>query len=76
MNIVDNVLIVDEKIEYEDCEQFIELTSKENVSEIVIETNDIHPSIFQLLLLISKDKKVIIEDEFNKRFFDNLKLAS
>ena len=50
--------------------------SNDNIKEIVVKTNDIHPSIFQLLLVLSKDKKVTIDDEFNQRFFDNLKLAS
>ncbi len=74
MNIVDNILIIDDKIEYEDSQEFIDLASSDIV-EIVVDTNDVHPAIFQLLLVMSKDNKIIIEDEFNKRFFDNLKLT-
>lgn len=75
MNIVDNVLLIAEKIEYDDCQELLELASNDAVKEIVVETNDIHPSIFQLLFILSKDKKITIEDEFNKRFFNNLKLT-
>ncbi len=76
MKIADDTLLIDDKIEYEDCSELLTLASNDNIKEIVVKTNDIHPSIFQLLLVLSKDKKVTIDDEFNKRFFDNLKLAS
>ena len=75
MNIIDNILLITEKIEYDDYQELLELASNNVVKEIVLETNDIHPSIFQLLFILSKDKKITIDDEFNKRFFDNLKLT-
>ncbi|MEA3498150.1 MAG: hypothetical protein U9R16_03725 [Campylobacterota bacterium] len=76
MNLVENKLLIDEKIEYDDYKELLELVSSDDIEEIIVETNDIHPSIFQLLFVLSKDKKITVEDEFNKRFFDNLKLAS
>ena len=76
MNIVENKLIINDQIDYDDFSELLELASKEEIEEIVVDSNDIHPSIFQLLLILSRDKKVIIEDEFNQRFFENLKLAS
>ncbi len=72
MNIEDNKLYISEKIDYEDCDELINLSN--NVEEIVVEANDIHPAIFQLLLVLSKTKNIIVEDEFNKRFFENLKI--
>jgi uncharacterized protein YueI len=75
MKIEDSKLLIEDKIEYDDYAQLLELASSDDVEEIIVDTNDIHPSIFQLLFVLSKDKKITVEDEFNKRFFDNLKLA-
>ncbi len=72
MNIEDNKLYITDKIDYEDCDELINLSN--DVEEIVVETNDVHPAIFQLLLSFSKTINIVIEDEFNKRFFENLKL--
>jgi hypothetical protein len=74
MRIEDNILIIDDRIEYENGDELMSLV--EDVESIVVETNDIHPSILQLLFCISKDKKVVIEDEFNRRLFENLKFES
>ncbi len=76
MKIDENRLLLDTKLEYDDCTQLLELASLDDIDEIVVETNDIHPSIFQLLFILSKEKKITVEDEFNQRFFENLKLAS
>ncbi len=74
MKIEDNILIIENRIEYEDCDKLTSLAK--GAESVVVETNDIHPSILQLLFCISKDKKVIIEDAFNQRLFDNLKFSN
>lgn len=74
MRIEDNILIIDDRIEYENCEELINLVT--DVESVIVETNDIHPSILQLLFCVSKDKKVVIEDEFNQRLFENLKFTN
>ncbi|MEA3554776.1 MAG: hypothetical protein U9R39_10320 [Campylobacterota bacterium] len=75
MEIEANKLLINEQIDYDDCSEFLELASNEDVEEIIVDTNDIHPSIFQLLLIYSDDKKITINDEFNQRFFNNLSLT-
>jgi len=74
MKIQDNILFITDKIDYDDCEEFLKLSDE--AESIVVETNDIHPSIFQLLFCISKKKDIIVEDEFNKRFFENLEFVN
>ncbi|MEA3354059.1 MAG: hypothetical protein U9Q33_09620 [Campylobacterota bacterium] len=74
MKLEENILILDEKLEYEDHEELLKLS--EDCEEIVVQSNDIHPSIMQLLFCLSAEKKVIVEDEFNKKFFNNIELAS
>lgn len=73
MNIDNGILYLDQKIEFEDCGKLIELS--EQVNKVVVLSNDIHPAAFQVLFCISKEKEVEIEDEFNKRFLENLKFA-
>jgi hypothetical protein len=73
MNIENNQLNVVDSIGYEDIEEFLELSEK--VEKISIETNDIHPSVFQVLFCISKQKDIEIQDPFNKKFLDNLKFS-
>mgnify|MGYP003515038024 FL=1 len=72
MYIDNNSLYLNEKLQFEDFNEIV--NSVDNVEEIIVETNDIHPSIMQLLLTITKTKKVVILDEFNSRFFKNLDL--
>ena len=72
MYIDNNILYLNEKLQFEDFNEIV--NSVDNVEEIIVETNDIHPSIMQLLLTITKTKKVVILDEFNSRFFKNLDL--
>jgi uncharacterized protein YueI len=74
MKLEENRLILDGKLEYEDHEELLKLS--EDCDTIVVESSDIHPSIMQLLFCLSKDKSIIVEDEFNKKFFNNIKLAS
>ena len=76
MNVDGDKLIIDDKIDAEDYEELLELASNDEVKQIIVDTNDIHPAIFQILFVLSKEKKIVIEDEFNQRFFENLKLAS
>jgi hypothetical protein len=73
MRVEDNILIIDDRIEYENCEELQNLIG--DVESVVVETNDIHPSILQILFCASKTKKIVIEDEFNSRLFDNLKFV-
>ena len=74
MEIQDNTLFITDKIDYDDYEEFVKLSNE--AESIIVETNDIHPAIFQLLFCISQEKEVVIEDEFNKRFLENLEFVS
>ena len=65
MYIDNNILYLNEKLQFEDFNEIV--NSVDNVEEIIVETNDIHPSIMQLLLTITKTKKVVILDEFMRR---------
>ena len=73
MYIEDGKLYVNEEIGYGDKDELLNLSK--DVEEIIIETNDIHPSILQILFCLSKQTIITIGDDFNKRFFENLELA-
>ena len=72
MYIDNNILYLNEKLQFEDFNEIV--NSVDSVEGVIVETNDIHRSIMQLLLTITKTKKVVILDEFNSRFFKNLDL--
>lgn len=73
MNIENETLYLNEKVDFEDYEQFLDLVQQ--TDKIHVQTNDIHPSIWQILFVLNDTKKIIVDDEFNKRFFENLKLV-
>jgi hypothetical protein len=68
----DNTLYIDESLEFSDCEELVE--SLEELNNVVVASGDIHPSALQLLLSVSKEKNITIEDDFYRRFFENLHL--
>lgn len=74
MHIENNKLYISEAIGYDGKDELLSLSN--DVEEIVVDTNDIHPSIFQLLFCLSQKLTVTIEDDFNKRFFENLEMAN
>lgn len=74
MRIEDNKLYIDEEIGYDSKDELLSLSSE--VDEIVVNTNDIHPTIMQLLFCIKQEKIITVDDEFNKRFFENLEMVS
>ncbi|MEA3290172.1 MAG: hypothetical protein U9Q04_08330 [Campylobacterota bacterium] len=73
MKLEENVLILEDKLEYENYEELLKLSK--DCDEIVVTSNDIHPSIMQILFCLSTEKQITVEDEFNEKFFENLKLA-
>lgn len=73
MRVEDEILYLDEKLEFDDCEAI--LSKIDDVNEVVVQTNDIHPSVMQLLFCINESKNVTVEDEFNKRFFENVRFV-
>lgn len=74
MKIEEEVLYLDQRIEVEQID-----TLKDNINDvekIVVQTNDIHPAVMQLLFCVSQEKEVVVEDQFNERFFKNLHIQA
>jgi hypothetical protein len=71
MQIKDKTLYLDQNISFEDFNELLGMI--DNVDIIDVKTTDVHPSIWQLLFVLNNQKEIIVEDSFNKRFFDNLK---
>ncbi|QOG11210.1 hypothetical protein [Arcobacter sp. FWKO B] len=65
-----NTLFLDTPMEYEHYKELLKASKK--ATQIVVQTNDLHPSIMQLLFCLSREKDIINEDKFNKRLFENL----
>lgn len=72
MELKDGTLYLEDQVVFEDFEKLLPLA---NESETIhIKTNDVHPSIWQVLFLLSETKNIIVDDEFNRRLFENLNL--
>lgn len=74
MKIEEEVLYLDQRIEVEQID-----TLKDNINDvekIVVQTNDIHPAVMQLLFCVTQEKEVVVEDQFNERFFKNLHIQA
>ena len=75
MRVEDNNLILDEEVNNEMLEEFMKLSSKKKLKTIVIETDNISSLVVQQLFCIAKEKKILCNDPFLNKFFDDVRLV-
>lgn len=76
MEIKDNILVLNNEITNDMLEDFMKLAYSDTVLEFNIKTGSIDALILQQLFCLSKTKKIICEDEFLKKFFSNIVIAT
>ena len=72
MKIEENTLFVDTPVGDEEVLEFDASINQEQITQITVQTAELGASIIQKLLKIAKTKEVSIEDEFLKKFFQNI----
>ena len=73
MRIENNVLIVDDILEDDDVAEFYEATKQDEIEVIRVEAENISAGAVQILWNLKDNKKIEIEGEFLKKFFENVK---
>lgn len=73
MKIDEGVLYISDPVEDEGIEELIAILSQEDIEKIEIATDTIDPASLQLLLCRSKEREVVVEDEYLKKVFKSLK---
>jgi hypothetical protein len=76
MKIEENILILEGEITDEMLDEFIKLSKTKDLESIVIDTDNISSLILQQLFCISKDMKIICNDSFIGKFFDNIQFEA
>ena len=72
MRIEDNILILDIDIDDDMMDEFLTLVENEVVESIVIETDNVSSLVMQQLFCIKEDKKIVCNDPFLAKFFDDV----
>ena len=72
MRIEENILILDQEISDDMVDQLIENINNEEVESIQIDTDNISSLAIQQLLCVAKEKKMIINNSFIEKFFENI----
>ena len=72
MRIEENKLIIDTPLSEMGTDELLASIKQDQISKIVVECDDLHASIIQLLWCIQNEKKVKIKVDFLKPFFENV----
>jgi predicted transcriptional regulator len=73
MRIDNNILIIDDVLEDDDVAEFYEATKQDEIEVIRVEVENISAGAVQILWNLKESKKIEIEGEFLKKFFENVK---
>jgi predicted transcriptional regulator len=73
MRIENNTLIIDNVLENENITEFYEATKQEEIEIIKVEVETISAGAVQILWSLTNSKKIEIESDFLKKFFENVK---
>lgn len=71
MKIEEDTLILDEPVSEYMIEEFYTTIEQPQISKIIVENDDLHAGIIQILWCI--DKEVEVKSDFLKPFFENVK---
>ena len=72
MRIDGNKLIIDSPMSEGDVEEFLNSAMQSEISKIVVETEDLHASIVQILWCLKEEKKIKVKASFLKPFFEHV----
>jgi len=72
MKVEENRLIIDTPMSEVDAEELLVSIKQDQISKIVVECDDLHASIIQILWCIKNEKKVKIKVDFLKPFFEHI----
>jgi len=72
MRIKENKLIIDTPLSEMDADDLLASIKQDQISKIVVESDDLHASIIQLLWCIQNEKEVKVKVDFLKPFFENV----
>ena len=73
MKIEDNILVLDSDIDDEMMDEFLTLVENKAVESIQIETDNISSLVMQQLFCIKDNKKIVCNDPFLAKFFDDVR---
>jgi len=73
MKIEDNKLIIDCDVDDEMIDEFLKLVDENNVASIIIKSNNISSLVMQQLFCLKDTKKIVCEDQFLAKFFEDVK---
>jgi diketogulonate reductase-like aldo/keto reductase len=76
MKIEENKLILEDEINDEMLDELISLLQTQNLETVQIDTNNISSLALQQLFCISKDIKVVVNDPFTAKFFENIEFKA
>ena len=76
MKIEDSVLILEDEVNDDMLEEFIDLANKKKVKSIQIDTDNISSLVVQQLFCIKESKQVICNDSFLAKFFDDVRFVA
>ncbi len=71
MKIEDKKLIIDQPIENERLEEFMNLLKQNDTESIIIQNPQLDSSIIQAIMCFAKDKAIECSDTFLSKVFDN-----
>ena len=72
MKIEDNILILDIDMDDEMMDEFLKLADNKDIESIVIESDNISSLIMQQLFCLKQTKKIVSNDPFLAKFFDDV----
>lgn len=72
MKIEENGLIIDTPMSEMDADELLMSIKQNQISKVVVECDDLHASIIQILWCIKNEKKVKIRVDFLKPFFEHI----
>ena len=76
MKIEENKLILEDEISDDMVDELIALLQTDGLETIQIDTNNIGSLVLQQLFCISKDIKVVVDDPFVAKFFENIEFKA
>ena len=76
MKIEENKLILENEISDDMVDELIALLQTDDLETIQIDTNNIGSLALQQLFCASKDIKVVVDDHFIAKFFENIEFKA
>jgi len=73
MRIEENKLIIDTALSEAEADELLITIKQNQIDEVLVQSDDLHASIIQILWCVKNEKEIKIEVDFLKPFFENVK---